>query len=163
MAIPGFEPTGLLPPGIHQASLGDVEDTLVLPFTTSTRRRPIFDWWKIHREAVRALVTMRCQWLGGSFTTSKVEPGDLDLCAFIDGPEFDALPEHTRATIGYLLQGHGVKDFWGCDAFKIVEYPEGHPARPLSLAAIAYWEHLWGHTRPDAAGVSHPRGILEVS
>lgn len=163
MAVPEFDEDGFLPPGRHFATVADVRTALVDGFPSSTRRGRLFASWLAHCEALEYLITLTSHWLGGSFTTSKAEPGDIDAVAFIDGPEFDSRPTPHRRLVKYMCSGHSAKPFWSCDVFSISVYPPDHPEHDRMKAAMAYWEDWWGHTREDAAGHRRPRGYLEVS
>lgn len=65
----------MLPPGIHDATLREVEDK----FATTSYRRVLFGGF---RRAVEALRRAGCSmvYLDGSFVTGKPEPGDFDAC-----------------------------------------------------------------------------------
>ena len=68
-------PWKVLPPGIHDATLSEVERT----FATSSLRRSLFDGF---RRAAEALRRAGCSavYLDGSFVTEKPTPGDFDAC-----------------------------------------------------------------------------------
>jgi hypothetical protein len=162
MPIPGFEENGLLPPGRHTTNTAECKAHLVVPFLHSQRRPLIFDHWMKHRAALALLIPIGNQWVGGSFTTSKAEPEDVDVASFFDGPAFDALLQPVRHLVEYMTAAKVTKQFWHCDSHRVVVYPVGSPGRPFYDAAVAYWEDWWGHTREDTHGVRHPRGYLEV-
>ena len=77
--IPGLidigSPWKVLPPGIHDATLCEVERR----FANSSHRRSLFDGF---RRAVEALKYAGCStvYLDGSFVTEKPIPGDFDAC-----------------------------------------------------------------------------------
>jgi hypothetical protein len=162
LPIPAFEVGGLLPPGRHVTNTAECKAHLVVPFLLSHQRPKIFDGWMKHRSALAVLIPMRKEWVGGSFTTGKAEPDDVDMASFFDGPAFDALPEPVRHLVEYMTARKITKAFWHCDSHRVVEYPVGSPGRPFYEAAVAFWEDWWGHTREDMHGVRHPRGYLEV-
>jgi hypothetical protein len=62
-----------------------VKVTFVDGYPWSTTRAPIYNGWIDQREAISELVAIRRQWLNGSFTTSKMDPGDADTVTFLDG------------------------------------------------------------------------------
>ena len=68
-------PWKVLPPGIHDATLHDVERT----FATDSHRRSLFDGF---RRAAEALRHAGCStvYLDGSFVTEKPTPVDFDAC-----------------------------------------------------------------------------------
>jgi len=68
-------PWNLLPPGIHQSNLSDVENR----YAYNHSRRRLFDGLV---EASKILNLAGCQslYLNGSFITSKPNPNDFDAC-----------------------------------------------------------------------------------
>jgi uncharacterized protein DUF6932 len=94
--IPPFDDTGRLPPGIHVATLAEVEERFG---RGSELRRVQFESvrWMIdlaRRAGVRRIV------LNGSFVTDIIEPNDVD-CALLMGPGFPK----DRAAEAELLRG----------------------------------------------------------
>jgi hypothetical protein len=94
--IPPFDDTGRLPPGIHSATLTEVEQRFG---RGSELRRVQFDSirWMIDlakRTGVSRIV------LNGSFVTDIIEPNDVD-CALLMGPGFPK----DRAAESELLKG----------------------------------------------------------
>lgn len=73
-------PWPVLPPGIHDASIGEVEAR----FATTPHRIWLFEGFK---RAVDVLAQAGCGmvYLDGSFITAKPHPGDYDGCWEVDG------------------------------------------------------------------------------
>ncbi|MCK4541569.1 MAG: hypothetical protein KAU17_04955 [Spirochaetales bacterium] len=77
--IPGYIDVGgvwnVLPPGIHEVTLKEVEDRYI----TNSQRAILFDGFK---RGLENLKNAGCKtiYLDGSFTTDKVIPGDFDAC-----------------------------------------------------------------------------------
>ena len=65
----------MLPPGVHEASLSEVERR----FGTSDRRRELLDGIRRGCEELRA-AGCTVVYLDGSYVTDKPVPGDFDLC-----------------------------------------------------------------------------------
>lgn len=128
------------------------------PFSTSSTRAGIYEWWLDHRLALAEIIDVRVQWVGGSFVSGKVDPGDIDITTVFDGEKFDALPKHRRLMADSLMSGPYTRQFWRCDSYRLPEYPPTHPAHAAFLSAQAYWQAHWGTTRANA-----PRGYLEVT
>ena len=86
LAIPPFEPTGLLPAGVHPAQWSLFVDR----FGASTRRRGQLAKLEI---ALRLLRDAGCArvFVGGSFVTAKSEPNDIDVAWDVDGVDIDVL------------------------------------------------------------------------
>lgn len=146
-----------LDPGFHDATTDDVEATLVNGFAGSATRPDIFQRWIQLRAAVAAVVTLREQWLDGSYSTTKVDPGDADIVVLLDGVEVDSLSPVEETTLGALVAGKTTQATWRCDSYPLVEYPDGHPLRGMFEQYRDYWTDFFGH---DRAGV--PKGIVRV-
>jgi hypothetical protein len=80
-------PWHVLPPGIHDATLEEIESR----FATSSHRRLLFTGL---REGVMALWNAGCHTilLDGSFVTAKPTPGDFDVCWDPAGVDSRRLP-----------------------------------------------------------------------
>lgn len=78
--IPDFEPSGLLGPGVHQATWAEI----VKRFGYNPQRELLLGSL---RRALEALRTAGCitAYLDGSFVTAKLVPGDYDLCWSMHG------------------------------------------------------------------------------
>jgi hypothetical protein len=73
--IPPFSEEGALPPGIHSASLAEVERR----FATNPARKALFKGLKLLLKDL-AMAGCKTLYLDGSFVTSKEEPNDYDAC-----------------------------------------------------------------------------------
>lgn len=75
MAIPPFQPDGLLPPGIHGAVWSEVTNR----FGSTLYRQSLVSGLL---EAAKLLSFANCPllYLDGSFVTNKAYPGDFDAC-----------------------------------------------------------------------------------
>jgi hypothetical protein len=81
--LPDFTEDGLLPEGIHCATLEEFEKRFVY-FDLSDRRFRIFNKLReLYHEARRSGIVKRFV-VGGSFVTSKAEPNDFDCILVVD-------------------------------------------------------------------------------
>lgn len=137
--IPESTPTGELPPGIHGATLAEIERRHA---TNPTRRQQYVGLV----DACQGLANAGCAtlWLDGSFITTKPEPGDYDATFDVAGIDWIALglnhPElmdfdNPRTT--QKRRYHG-------------ELIPNHPAGPDMVA-------FFQTNRDD-----HPKGIIEI-
>jgi hypothetical protein len=147
VAIPSFDDNGNLPPGRHKGSIDDVHKALVAAFPTSTTRGAIFRYWQDHRLALIDIVEVHCQWLAGSFASDKRDPADADVVTVLDGPAYDELPRHQQLIVKSLIAGHYTEDFWKCDAYPVLAYPDDHPGHTQYRIAAERWEDYFGHDR----------------
>lgn len=72
---PHSSPWPVLPKGIHQASIAEIERC----FTQNQRRRQLFNGLMRALKALK-LAGCRAVYLDGSYVTEKPEPGDYDAC-----------------------------------------------------------------------------------
>ena len=84
--IPDFTAHGLLPEGVHPATLEEVLER----FGGNERRNKLLAGLV---EALRLLRAAGCRrvYINGSFVTSKELPNDIDVCWDIEGVDADAL------------------------------------------------------------------------
>lgn len=143
--------------GFHDASVDDVVATLVNSFTGSTTRKDIFERWARMRSAIAAVVSLREQWLDGSYVTTKVDPEDADIVVHLDGPEIERLDATAEFTLQALVAGKTTQATWRCDSYPLVEYPEGHPLRAAFERQRDYWADFFGKDREG-----NPKGIVRV-
>lgn len=129
----------LLPPGIHDATLDEVEQA----FATDDWRRLLFLGLK---NVLKVLQTAgcRCVYLDGSFVSGKRRPGDFDLCWKVEGvrardlpPEFVQVKHPGRARL---------KEAYGGDVFPAFV--------PLAGSFVEYFQ------QDKTTGLR--KGILEI-
>jgi hypothetical protein len=97
------------------------------------------------------------QWINGSFVTKKTNPKDIDLVTFLDHEMIKKL--------GAKLDPFRPINSWnayGVDAYICEVYPVGHPSYKYTDSDIAYWNHQFGHSRPNRKGVTNVKGFLEI-
>lgn len=145
--------------GIQPASVGDVKAALVDAFTESRTRRPVFEEWMQLRERVGAIVTLREQWVDGSFTTRKRDPADIDVATFLDAVEVDALGADDQETLNALMGSKSTEGLPLCDSFALVVYPQGHPMHDAYLVMKETFETTF-YGYDSRANVA--KGFLEV-
>lgn len=81
--IPPFHDSGVLPPGVHPATLAEIEERFGGPSELRRVQMESVRWMidLAKRAGVRRIV------LNGSFVTDIIEPNDVD-CVLLIGPEF---------------------------------------------------------------------------
>ena len=104
------------------------------------------------------LTTSFTTWIGGSFTTLKSDPNDIDVLLLVDGVVFH---QHST-TIRKLFTNDRFRfplvDFY---FLPVPETPDR--ASPLFRADLLYWEHQFGFTRKGRNNRRHPRGYVEIT
>lgn len=148
IALPECEVDGGLPLGDYRPCRAAFEDRFVND-PTSASRKDIYNGWNVHRDDLRRAGCRgdsECL-LNGSFTTTKQDPGDLDL---VVGFHVDpaTTPNSAVQPILALLQGPDMKARYKCDAYPLMLLPESHPAHTnVTRKGIAYWLRWFGRDR----------------
>jgi hypothetical protein len=81
--LPDFTENGLLPEGIHRATLAEFERRFVY-FAVSDRRFRVFDKLRVLYEEAKRSGIVRRFLVAGSFVTSKPEPNDFDCILLLN-------------------------------------------------------------------------------
>ncbi|MBI4771506.1 MAG: hypothetical protein HY784_14125 [Chloroflexi bacterium] len=84
--IPAFQEDGFLPPGLHLATLQEIEAR----FATTPRRRELFGRLQRFVELARH-ASARRMFLNGSYVTAKPEPGDVDVVIWLSETRYSEL------------------------------------------------------------------------
>lgn len=185
MGVPPLEPTGLLPLGRHVCDLDEIRAAFVdaTQFATSTSRDQIYADFLSALEFLRekfAVELVETVWIGGSFTTEKLDPEDIDVSFILNGVEHDQLSGTKRDKLSKLLRvgGFAALDL-SVDGFMIVRHLIANPwaGAGLTEEAIApmskrgAWDDWWSRHRTNGAKDEPPtiedaalvRGYLEVN
>jgi predicted nucleotidyltransferase len=75
LPIPPLQPSGILPAGIHECSLEEIEHGL----TYNDRRREIWSGWEVIKERLVVIPEVEVVYIDGSFISDKPEPSDIDV------------------------------------------------------------------------------------
>ena len=110
--IPGFDANGKLPPGVHDASWGEI----VATFGWTARRRELLDGLKSALEPIREAGCARI-YINGSFVTDKGEPGDIDVAWEPAGVDVDRLLELEPVFGEFADRRAAQKAKFGCEFF----------------------------------------------
>jgi len=84
--IPDLDDTGFLPPGVHVATLEEIEAR----FGASAHRQHLFRGFRTAAESLRR-AGCTAMYLDGSFVTEKDLPADFDGCWDMEGVDPDLL------------------------------------------------------------------------
>ena len=145
MPLPALLPTGFLPPGIHAATLREVQERFG---SASGVRRRQTDLLRQIVDAAREYDNIKRILVWGSFVSNKLEPVDLDysLIVSIEHGRTDVRRGHRRFLVPADARRH-----YGVDRSYLVikDYPLDVSAERLDFIC---------RTREQA-----PRGIVEIS
>ncbi|WP_137875458.1 hypothetical protein [Rhodococcus sp. Q] len=186
--IPTTDPaSGNLPVGRYTCTLEEVQQAFVddPQFAGSSTRQRLFKGlvrymaeWERLEEMVGTSDVLRRIWVGGSFTTSKLHPEDVDVSPILDGPKLDAIkgkPGCGKMSKLFENRDSVVRDF-GVEPFPVTWWPvTTMHAREISIFEHDYvlarglMDDFWQRVRsspvkgPLTVADSEPRrGYLEV-
>ncbi len=150
MAIPAMTPAGLLPPGVHDATLAEVEQAFG---SRNDRRVELFQKLTQFLDVARALGLFQAVITDGSFVTDKDAPGDIDAVLLLPRADLAKLTGHPNRL--QILDQHAVKAQYEIHLF-VDPLPAGH------------WTNFFQHLKPaDALARKLPpttrRGVLKVA
>lgn len=171
---------GLLPLGRHPATLLEIEADFVKSpdFATSTTRQEIWSHYIQAFGTLDQVVPVLAAWIGGSFTTDKTDPDDIDVLWIVDGRRYPVLTPPEQAVVAIFSQGKVLRERTQArvDTYVLPWEPIPVPdlqanAHDLGLAAYrGYWDDLWlrkiqgSKLLPRTIADALPRrGYLEVT
>ena len=137
MPIPPFNQHGLLPPGIHSASLKEVVEKLGF----SPKRQDLIErGLKPLLERLKAL-GVHAVYLNGSFATARPSPKDID--------------GHILTTVGTALEMEVIENYEAWNATYQVDLWPAYTDEPGEMSQ-EWWQEQFGHTKeqpPQAKGI----------
>lgn len=114
MPIPPLSPQGFLPPGIHDASLDEVE-TRFGRFKSNERRIELFSKLRQYVAELSTWGHIKEVLLDGSFVSSKECPDDIDMIV-VYKEDFDIAAEVAPSEYN-CLKSSRVRSMYGFDVF----------------------------------------------
>lgn len=154
--LPALTPNGLLPAGIHTATLEEVERVLG---STNLRRTTLWNkfmqWLTLLRQEGLAISIF----MDGSFTTAKPLPGDIDLVVEMPSAAAIIAAGGMKPSLLPLITHHPVKAQYELDVY--IWTPEVPPKTDRDL--IDFFQRV----RPNVAaelgvGPDFRKGIIRV-
>lgn len=133
----------------------EMREVFVSPFPASVTRHVVFAGYEKHRSELETLKIDIEQFIDGSFTTSKVDPGDVDLVCFADAHIIDSLPPEKQDELLQLVRGPATRATHHCDAYFCATLPDTDPLFSKMRAQRKYWMGEFGFDRLDK-----PKGIV---
>lgn len=182
MPVPSLNPmTGELPLGRHHCTVDEFEASFLADtqFSSSTTRPTIWTHWELARDALAKAVPVLAAWVGGSFTSVKLDPSDMDIVFLIDGHAADQLPESSQERQLISVFSHGPRFHAPAgrllDTYVLAWHSIPNPSDdaaglgPGYYQARGHWDDFWSRKRTTPKGTtpihadSVPRrGYLEV-
>lgn len=177
--IPPLTADGHLPLGRYRCDLGELEQTFVTDaqFQASAVREEIFGDLVQVVELFKAFGAdlIELIWIGGSFTSDKQNPGDIDCLFMLDEVVFNGLSNSQRTKLLKLKRKNYVREKFGLkvEPFILVREEFENPWEKdwvaekavYYLAARGAWDDWWQRIRGASGGTSGTpvRGYLEVT
>ena len=135
------------PPERVELSIKEFEEYFVDNFPKSSTRKQLFQGYKKYTEAFKSEITTDIiHWVGGSFTTTKLNPRDIDVVTIISHETFDKKHELIDKKFRKTA-----KSKYGVDAYIIGSYPEEHDKYELFRGNLVYWDSQFSKTRKNRA------------
>ncbi|WP_026208464.1 DUF6932 family protein [Catelliglobosispora koreensis] len=170
--IPDLLPNGYLPVGgRYDCTELEIQERFVEAFAESRTRALIWDDFQSARDLVTSTIPVQAIWFGGSFTSAKPDPGDLDMTFIWDGRAYETLPPEDRGRLApFRLGGRGVPFHQlRIDSYAINWFGHDRPnpaTDNVYLPFRGYWDDWWLRLRTGsviaAEGSTARRGYLEV-
>lgn len=152
--LPPFDPEGNLPPGDYAPTAADFEQRFVHVAGSATRERIYQGWERLRAALAGARVPPSARVLmNGSYTTSQLDPSDLDVVVAVPltARQYAAMIDIGTHPALELLTGHDARTSFDCDAFPLIVLPDGHPHyEAVTAAGIDYWLNWFGTTPDDS-------------
>ena len=165
--IPSFNDNGHLPPGIHETTLEEFKTRFVDGVQESTTRADVFSGYTRYCADLSKLDLIIKQWLDGSFTTSKVNPNDIDVISHLDAMKIGNNKSIYDQVYRLIInKKHTNRDRlnskYKCDPFAIFVFPPGHKYYDrITLSDIKYWTEFFGHDTRVSGNPS--KGLIELN
>lgn len=143
------------PPGIVKMSVDDFKRIFVEGFSDSDSRLSIFESYTIYCNDFKTQISAKFdQWLNGSYTTTKLNPNDIDLINIVNVD--DELNSKGDLLKTFLTVG-GSKDKYFVDGYFIPVYDKSDPRREVTDHWLNHWADFFGHDR-----MRRPKALIEV-
>ena len=152
-----FNSNGVLPPGFHDWELEEIEENLVVNFSKSKTRSRIFSGYTKLLKKLKSFKLEAEQWLDGSFSTTKVNPGDLDMLTIIEANQLNKIDPSKGAELKTLFDGPNTKKDYLCDSYILAKRDKSDPNYEYYRKMHKYW---YGEFSLDRS--FSPKGIVRV-
>lgn len=147
----------LAPYEIIELSMSEFQSVFVDSMEDTAHRKNLFrQYLQFVNEVKSAFGIAFYQWIDGSFVTTKPLPEDLDIVTFLP---YDTMIQ--KISIVYRFR-ENAKTLFKVDAKFSPVCKWNHRFFEESKKQEAYWQNLYGHSRPDIDGKKWPKGIVKI-
>jgi hypothetical protein len=138
----------LLPPGLHDVTVAELDNHFLSEFSDSVTRPGLIAGLRAFLDALRR-VGVTCEvWIDGSFSTYKLDPNDVDLVVFASPQDLDQLDPDKQEFFAGLMDRLDARRKFGCDVlFAVAGDPNFR----------SYWRGWYGFDRHE-----RPKGIAKL-
>ena len=167
--IPPLNRDGLLPPGRWGGSFAEVEQMFVVG--KSALRQQIWVEFQNAFNLLHGVTKISRVWIGGSFTTDKPNPGDIDVVFIIRNDVLEAVQKDPwKNKMLDIFAKRKVKEFLNMrvDSF-VLPWVLSSDQVEKYYSRRGYWDDFWERTRtpteadlPLESAVYQRRGYVEV-
>src|SRR5687768_7717985 len=99
----------LLPPGLHDLAVSQLDNHFLSDFPDSNTRAPLIRGLSSYIESLKILGIPLEIWLDGSFTTTKIDPNDIDLVIFASENDVNNLSDEYKDLLRSLINRLDIK------------------------------------------------------
>jgi len=142
--LPSFDSLGNIPAGDYHPTKAEFEARFV-DVPGSSTRHVIYSGYQKHCADLGAagVSSDARSLLDGSFTTSKTDPGDIDLVVEVEERAY-----LNSRRVQTLLSGPGAKPDYYCDAYPLLVLDTNHPDYDrVTRSGRDYWRKWFGTDR----------------
>ena len=150
----------LKPYEVIEINLEDFKKIFVDSFEEDYRRHEIFEKYLIYlRDFQEILKEDFFQWIGGSFTSNKINPRDIDLITVIHYKDYNKNLE----VISKKFASRNARKLYEVDAYVVPDYPKDHKRSSFTKSDLVYWRRLFGQTRLNRAKKQYEKGFIQIN
>ena len=151
---------GLLqPPDKIALDLDTFRTTFVDNMQSSSKREAIYQAYTAYTEQFKLEVTGQfSHWIGGSFTTDKLNPSDIDVLTIL--PE-DVYEQNEVVINNNFRRRMGIESY--VDGYFLSVVPPAGKRYALYHSDYLYWLHQFTYTRKGKNNRRRRRGFIEIT
>lgn len=141
--IPKHDKRGLLPPGFYSPTLEEFIERFVSVVNMEIRG-DLFEKYSQFCNKCLDTGLLISHYVNGSYTTTKENPGDIDLLVILDGLKIDECPDELVDEYLDIDNSTKMKDEYSCHSFCALKYPVSDPLynyhNSIKNQVISWWK-----------------------
>jgi hypothetical protein len=154
--LPEFNTDGNLPEGLYKPTLVEFKDRFVINCADSKTRSPIYSGYMDYCNQMITFDIASTNWVNGSFTTQKQDPGDIDIVIHYDALKLNKLPNREDINDRFLDQLKA-KSIFHCHTQTVPVYPKHNPRYVLTFVTYKKWKKWFSRDKYT----KKPKGLIE--